>query len=246
MKWTMRFEGEEVKVVANGSGWVAAITSLNLLHIFTEGGLQVSSFAFYGLSCVTMDKHVISLGGPVVTATGCRDQLAVVTHVSDCLPSNEQVLVWKTPRTIPKKISKRLLEEFSRRLLAYSDLRQTLKDFSKTFGRLLKDSRKTPRKTSRQVFYAFYSRRLPTKFSRSLMKSYGQSDLSPTLKDFLEDSWKTLERLLKDFLGSFLMYYMLEDFSRNLREVFRSLLPKVVQKNDVKWSPSLSMLRNDI
>ena len=72
------------------------------------------------------------------------------------------------------------------------------------------------------------------------------SDLSPTLKDFLEDSWKTLERLLKDFLESFLMYYMLEDFSRNLREVFRSLLPKVVQKNDVKWSPSLSMLRNDI
>ncbi|KAG5393258.1 hypothetical protein IGI04_023221 [Brassica rapa subsp. trilocularis] len=74
MKWTMRFE--EVKVVANGSGLVAAITSLNLLHIFSEGGLQ---------------KHVISLGGPVVTATGCRDQLAVVTHVSDCLPSNEQV-----------------------------------------------------------------------------------------------------------------------------------------------------------
>ncbi|WZY99121.1 hypothetical protein YC2023_071450 [Brassica napus] len=88
MKWTMRFE--EVKVVANGSGLVAAITSLNLLHIFSEGGLQVSSFAFYGLSCVTIDKHVISLGGPVVTATGCRDQLAVVTHVSDCLPSNEQ------------------------------------------------------------------------------------------------------------------------------------------------------------
>ena len=55
MKWTMRFEGEEVKVVANGSGWVAAITSLNLLHIFSEGGLQVSSFAFYGLSCVTID-----------------------------------------------------------------------------------------------------------------------------------------------------------------------------------------------
>ncbi|CAF2085990.1 unnamed protein product, partial [Brassica napus] len=92
MKWTMRFE--EVKVVANGSGLVAAITSLNLLHIFSEGGLQVSSFAFYGLSCVTIDKHVISLGGPVVTATGCRDQLAVVTHVSDCLPSNEQLFLY--------------------------------------------------------------------------------------------------------------------------------------------------------
>ncbi|CAF1708397.1 protein ENHANCER OF LHP1 1 [Brassica napus] len=79
-EWTMRFEGEEVKVVANGSGWVAAITSLNLLHIFSEGGLQ---------------KHVISLDGPVVTATGCKDQLAVVTHVSDCLPSNEQVMEFR-------------------------------------------------------------------------------------------------------------------------------------------------------
>ncbi|KAG2330058.1 hypothetical protein Bca52824_001238 [Brassica carinata] len=83
-EWTMRFEGEEVKVVANGSGWVAAITSLNLLHIFSEGGLQ---------------KHVISLDGPVVTATGCKDQLAVVTHVSDCLPSNEQVMEFRVLNT---------------------------------------------------------------------------------------------------------------------------------------------------
>ncbi|KFK33844.1 hypothetical protein AALP_AA5G067300 [Arabis alpina] len=79
-EWTMRFEGEEVKVVANGSGWVAAVTSLNLLHIFSEGGLQ---------------KHILSLDGPVVTAVGCKDQLAVVTHVSDCLPSNEQVMEFR-------------------------------------------------------------------------------------------------------------------------------------------------------
>lgn len=38
----MRFEGEEVKVVSLGSGWVAAVTNLNFLRIFTEGGLQVS------------------------------------------------------------------------------------------------------------------------------------------------------------------------------------------------------------
>jgi len=37
----MRFEGEEVKAVALGAGWVAAVTSLNFLRIFTEGGLQV-------------------------------------------------------------------------------------------------------------------------------------------------------------------------------------------------------------
>lgn len=38
-----------------------------------------------------LQKHILSLDGPVVTAIGCKDQLAVVTHVSDCLPSNEQV-----------------------------------------------------------------------------------------------------------------------------------------------------------
>lgn len=37
----MRFEGEEVKVVALGAAWVAAVTSFNYLRIFTEGGLQV-------------------------------------------------------------------------------------------------------------------------------------------------------------------------------------------------------------
>lgn len=37
----MRFEAEEVKAVALGTGWVAAITSLNFLRVFTEGGLQV-------------------------------------------------------------------------------------------------------------------------------------------------------------------------------------------------------------
>ncbi|CAN7022348.1 unnamed protein product [Brassica rapa subsp. trilocularis] len=139
MKWTMRFE--EVKVVANGSGLVAAITSLNLLHIFSEGGLQVSSFAFYGLSC----KHVISLGGPVVTATGCRDQLAVVTHVSDCLPSNEQVgivlyflVYFPYGLTLDKSINFGYVLFFSLfkshlnvfEFAAYSDLKETLKQFS--------------------------------------------------------------------------------------------------------------------
>ena len=37
----MRFEGEEVRAVALGATWVAAATSLNFLHIFTDGGLQV-------------------------------------------------------------------------------------------------------------------------------------------------------------------------------------------------------------
>ncbi|KAK1565318.1 hypothetical protein Q3G72_024025 [Acer saccharum] len=79
-EWSMRFEGEEVKVVSLGTAWVAAITNLNILRIFTEGGLQ---------------RHILSLDGPVVTASGFQDQLAVVTHVSDCLPSNDQMLEFR-------------------------------------------------------------------------------------------------------------------------------------------------------
>ncbi|XP_015883273.3 protein ENHANCER OF LHP1 1 [Ziziphus jujuba] len=79
-EWSMRFEGEEVKVVALGTSWVAAITSLNFLRIFTEGGLQ---------------KHVLSLDGPVVTASGFKDELAVVTHASHCLPSDDQMLEFR-------------------------------------------------------------------------------------------------------------------------------------------------------
>lgn len=42
----MRFEEEEVRAVALGTGWVAAITSCNFLRIFTEGGLQVYIFRY--------------------------------------------------------------------------------------------------------------------------------------------------------------------------------------------------------
>jgi chromosome transmission fidelity protein 4 len=42
----MRFEGEEVKVVALGTAWVAAITSVNFLRIYTDGGLQVRHINF--------------------------------------------------------------------------------------------------------------------------------------------------------------------------------------------------------
>ncbi|ONI08991.1 hypothetical protein PRUPE_5G211000 [Prunus persica] len=79
-EWSMRLEGEEVKVVALGTAWVAAITSLNFLRIFTDGGLQ---------------RHVLSLDGPVVTASGFMDELAIVTHASECLPSDEQMLEYR-------------------------------------------------------------------------------------------------------------------------------------------------------
>lgn len=47
----MRFDGEEVKVVAVGTRWVAAFTSLNYLRIFTDGGLQVCRADFL-TSCI--------------------------------------------------------------------------------------------------------------------------------------------------------------------------------------------------
>ncbi|GMP33197.1 hypothetical protein CsSME_00006625 [Camellia sinensis var. sinensis] len=79
-EWSMRFEEEEVKVVALGTAWVAAVTSLNFLRIFSEGGLQ---------------RNVLSLDGPVVTASGFRDELAVVTRGSPSLPSNDQMLEFR-------------------------------------------------------------------------------------------------------------------------------------------------------
>ncbi|KAK2969699.1 hypothetical protein RJ640_004205 [Escallonia rubra] len=79
-EWSMRLEEEEVRAVALGTAWVAAVTSLNFLRIFTEGGLQ---------------RHVLSLDGPVVTASGFGDELAVVTHASSSLPSNDQMLKFR-------------------------------------------------------------------------------------------------------------------------------------------------------
>lgn len=77
-EWSMRFPmGEEVKAVALGSGWVAAVTSLNFLRVFSEGGLQ---------------KFVLSMDGPVVTAAGHENLLVVVSHASNPLLSGDQVL----------------------------------------------------------------------------------------------------------------------------------------------------------
>nr|CAB3498110.1 unnamed protein product [Digitaria exilis] len=38
------------------------------------------------------EMHILSVSGPVVTAAGHGDQLAIVSHASDCLPSGDQVL----------------------------------------------------------------------------------------------------------------------------------------------------------
>lgn len=36
-------------------------------------------------------RYILSLDGPAVTAAGYKDELAVVTHISPPLPTNEQV-----------------------------------------------------------------------------------------------------------------------------------------------------------
>lgn len=43
--------------------------------------------------CVSFQKNVLSLDGPVVTASGFKDELAVVTGVPHCVPSNDQVFL---------------------------------------------------------------------------------------------------------------------------------------------------------
>ncbi|XP_024366191.1 protein ENHANCER OF LHP1 1 [Physcomitrium patens] len=77
-EWSMRFPlEEEVKAVAVGTGWIAAVTSQYFLRVYSEAGLQ---------------RFVTSLGGPVVSLVGNGDRLAVVTHASSPLPSRDQML----------------------------------------------------------------------------------------------------------------------------------------------------------
>ncbi|KAI3766797.1 hypothetical protein L2E82_16870 [Cichorium intybus] len=84
-KWSMRFEEEEVRAVALGTFWVAAVTSSNFLRIFTDGGLQ---------------RHVISLDGPVVTASGFGDELAVMLEFKVFnVSSGNQPIKGKLPLT---------------------------------------------------------------------------------------------------------------------------------------------------
>ncbi|KAK4383334.1 hypothetical protein Sango_2786500 [Sesamum angolense] len=78
-EWSMRFEGEEVRAIALGSAWVAAVTSLNFLRIFTEGGLQ---------------RYVLSLDGPVVTAAGYKMNWQL-SPLFPSLPTDEQMLEFR-------------------------------------------------------------------------------------------------------------------------------------------------------
>ncbi|KAK8936893.1 hypothetical protein KSP39_PZI011752 [Platanthera zijinensis] len=67
----------ELAVVANQIRWGHCCTFIDGLYLF---------------NCLMFQRHILSLEGPVVTAAGFRNKLAVVTHASDCFPSGDQVL----------------------------------------------------------------------------------------------------------------------------------------------------------
>lgn len=68
---------------------------LKFHSIFKSSSFVMIKWNFYLSICFakikSLQRHVLSLDGPVVTASGFQDQLAVVTHVSECLSSNDQV-----------------------------------------------------------------------------------------------------------------------------------------------------------
>ena len=76
-EWTLCLEaGEEAMAVAVGTTWAAVATDLNYLRIFSYGGVQ---------------RHVLSLDGPVVCMTGNGDNLAVVYHRGLAMPGNQNL-----------------------------------------------------------------------------------------------------------------------------------------------------------
>lgn len=65
---------------------------LMLVTHLNNQGFWIYAYAhFFFFTDLLLQKHILSLNGPVVTAAGFSNELAIVTHVSDCLPSNEQV-----------------------------------------------------------------------------------------------------------------------------------------------------------
>lgn len=75
--WTLHLEaGEQAVAVAIGSTWAAVATDTQYLRIFSYSGVQ---------------RHVVSLDGPVVCMTGSGDKLAVVYHRGLAMPGNQNL-----------------------------------------------------------------------------------------------------------------------------------------------------------
>lgn len=57
-------------------------------------------FLHYLLFLLLLQKHILCLNGPVVTLAGLKDELAIVTHASDSLPSGDQVCLYLVVRQL--------------------------------------------------------------------------------------------------------------------------------------------------
>ncbi|XP_008453323.2 protein ENHANCER OF LHP1 1 isoform X2 [Cucumis melo] len=60
-----------------------------------EKNMSTLMYRPFGSWANNSEKHILSLDGPVVTASGFKDEVAFVTHSSTCLPSNDQVLEFR-------------------------------------------------------------------------------------------------------------------------------------------------------
>ena len=72
----MTEEEEEITCVAAGQDWVVVSTSAHHLRFFTAGGVQ---------------RHVLSLPGPVVTMVGEGDTLMLIYHAAHPLPGQQSL-----------------------------------------------------------------------------------------------------------------------------------------------------------
>ncbi|XP_037094911.1 WD repeat and HMG-box DNA-binding protein 1-like [Pollicipes pollicipes] len=68
--------GEEPEAAALGAGWLAVATSHRLLRLLTLTGVQ---------------RHVLSLSGPVVCLAGWEDRLLIVQHAGTGLPGEQSL-----------------------------------------------------------------------------------------------------------------------------------------------------------
>ncbi|XP_076442996.1 WD repeat and HMG-box DNA-binding protein 1-like [Babylonia areolata] len=69
-------DGEVIRAVAAGEGWVAAVTSCRNVRLFTVGGVQLSTF---------------TLPGPVVCLTGHRQRLMAIYHAGMGIPGDQNM-----------------------------------------------------------------------------------------------------------------------------------------------------------
>ncbi|WZZ69941.1 hypothetical protein YC2023_081311 [Brassica napus] len=83
-------------------------------------------------------------------------------------------------------------------------LKKSIEDFSEDFWKTFRNSQKTLGRLPKKSSNVFYARRLPTKSSRSLPKSYAQSGYKGMMSSGTScDNENTSGKLSEDFFRSF-------------------------------------------